>query len=49
MFGIPLALLIAIRRLEEDTADPNDASALLYFGRRLRFLRLRSLHLLSSL
>src|ERR1700722_7936560 len=46
MLRIPIARLIAIRGFEEDTADSQDAAALLGLDRRLRLFRLRRLRLL---
>src|SRR5581483_10825237 len=45
---IPFAHLITISGFEEDTANSQDAPALLHFDRRLRLFRLRRLHFLSS-
>src|SRR5581483_7354160 len=49
MLRIPFAHLIAIRGFEEDTADSQDAPALLHVGRRRRLFSFRRLHFLSSL
>ena len=48
MLRIPFAHRIPIGGFEEGTADSKDAPALLHFDRRLRLLRLRRFHSLSS-